>query len=310
VSWRSAADDALTRLGARIVSDPERLVVAEHVGAVASDPTKSACVFAHYDPAGCIEDYVAFHVKALAALGLEVVFVSTAEAIAVAELAKILPYTSRVLVRRNVGLDFGSWKTGLARIADLTARPRLVLTNDSVFGPFRDLAPIFAEMERRGLDLWGMTTSDEIAWHVQSYFLVFERRLLSSAEFGAFWDDFRFYLRKPSIIRNGEIGLSQRMRERGFAVGAFVDGGAVRSAAGTKADFQYPDRLDPKQFNATLFAWDLLLRDFGFPFLKTELLRQNRFASVALASWRDHIRRAGPDYDVALVERSRNTRVP
>jgi hypothetical protein len=153
-----------------------------------------------------------------------------------------------------------------------------------------------------------MTESEHIAWHVQSYFLVFEHKALATPDFHAFWDAFRFHLRKVSIIRHGEVRLSQEARRRGWRVGAFVDGAAVRTAARKEPGFQYGAELDSPVFNATLLAWDLLLRDFGFPFLKTEVLRQDRFGSAKLASYRDLVRTAGPDYDLGLIERSRNAR--
>jgi len=297
---------ALVRhLRVRLLRDPERLILSEHAGQAPSGGER-ACVFAHFDPAGRIEDYVVLHVRKLAELGLEVVFVSSADGLSGAEIAKVLPHCSRVVVRQNFGLDFGSWKTGIARIGDPGRLRQLVLANDSVFGPLRDLRPIFAQMEARKLDLWGLTESLELGRHLQSYFLVFEQGALASPYFREFWGGVGFHLRKSSIIRRGEVGLSQGALRRGWKIGAFIDGVAVRDAARREPGFEYPDRIDTPGFNLTLFAWDLLIRDFGFPCLKTEILRQNRFRSGRVAGWRELLGRGGCDYDPELIAQSRS----
>ena len=196
--------------------------------------------------------------------------------------------------------------TALLRVADPQRLRQLVLANDSVFGPLRDLRPIFDHMEARGLDLWGLTESLEIARHLQSYFLVFERGALASPYFDEFWRGYRFHLRKDSIIRRCEVGLSQGALAHGWKLGAFVDGAAVRAAARAEPGFEFPELVDAPGFNLTLFAWDLLVRDFGFPCIKTEILRANRFHSSKVAGWRELLASAGCDYDPELVDRSRS----
>jgi lipopolysaccharide biosynthesis protein len=52
--------------------------------------------------------------------------------------------------------------------------------------------------------------------------------------------------------------------------------------------------------NLTLFSWERLIRDFKFPFLKTEILKSNRFKSADAVRWRDIVA-AASDYDTDLI---------
>jgi len=65
--------------------------------------------------------------------------------------------------------------------------------------------------------------------------------------------------------------------------------------------------------NPTLFFWDGLIEKLNFPFLKTEILRRNRFQSERAANWRQIIEAAYPDYNCDLIAghlRSVGTAVP
>lgn len=252
-------------------------------GAAPRSTTSRCCIFAHYDPHGIVDPYVVEYLRRLRALDADIVFVTASDTLAPEEIAKIAPLCRDIIRRVNVSLDFGSWHLGI-RLHDLSAYRQLILANDSVYGPFRPLTPIFQDMQARGLDFWGLTESNERGHHIQSYFLVFEKSALDSAFFRAFWDGFRQQWRKRILIGKYEIGLSARAHAQGLRFAGWLS----------------PDRVGSGQKNPTLFFWEKLIREFGYPFLKTEILKINRFNSPHARRWREIVAGAG-DYDSELI---------
>src|SRR5438045_8800342 len=85
----------------------------------------------------------------------------------------------------------------------------VLMANDSVFGPLYDLGPIISTMNKR-FDIWGMTDSYEINYHLQSYFLYFNEPAIKSETWLDFWQRMDFTgLSNWDIIVKYEIGLSQ-----------------------------------------------------------------------------------------------------
>ena len=121
--------------------------------------------------------------------------------------------------RRNEGWDFASWFSVLMRWPEITARAdRLLLTNDSNYGPLRPLAGIMTEGRALGANVWGITDSWAIAYHLQSYFLEFDSATLRSGVIQDFIADFPFAVVKDDVVRGGEIALTNYLSNRGFSL--------------------------------------------------------------------------------------------
>lgn len=199
----------------------ESSVICEFAGDVPLDANDTLCLFAHYATTGRIEPYVRYHLKALKELGVSTIFISTDENLTEDAAGPIKDHVSVILVRKNIGLDFGSWYEGLRRAGDVTRFRRLILANDSIYGPLFDLKPVFADMEARGYDAWGITESLQIRWHLQSYFLVLNNPVLGSAPFRRFWERLRFFRNKSNVIQFYEIGFSRMLLHAGFRLSAY-----------------------------------------------------------------------------------------
>src|SRR5258706_15691942 len=105
---------------------------------------------------------------------------------------------------------------------DLSVWDELVLTNSSVFGPLFPLRESFDGMSGNPCDFWGMTGNHEIAWHLQSYFLVFRRNILHSPLFGQFWRTVLPRQDKKATIRNYEVGLTRFFEKYRFRAGQLI----------------------------------------------------------------------------------------
>jgi rhamnosyltransferase len=235
---------------------------------------KRIALFAHFDADAVVRPYVLHFLKALRTVASDIFFVSTSP-LTEAELDKVRPYCSSAITKENVGFDFGMWSEAMKQV-DLDSCDALILSNSSVFGPLSPLAPIFERM--KDADVWGMTDNVEIAWHLQSYFLVFGKRVLASPAFRQFWQTILPYRNKEQVIRSYEIGLSTLLVDQGFSLKAFVPIETLRRPlppmAMMRRNITSWWKMLTHDVNPTCSMPAQLLRA-GMPFVKLELLRDN-----------------------------------
>ena len=277
----------------------------------AAAPPRRWCVYAHHDAGGQAAHYVLKALDGIKACGFKTAVVSTSPGLADAGLRAMKERATAVIVRDNVGYDFGSYKCGIRYLRDIDARPvELLITNDSVFGP---LTPLSSVLKRaKGYDLYGITDSIEPSYHLQSYFVHYGRRVLQSDAFHHFWDPVEFIgsgdmESKYRIVTQYEIGGSQFFIQQGFKVGAAF---AFKSLVQDECR-QFIAELDlyrtqpgrPAQAfmlpsNVSHAYWkNLLLR--GCPYIKRGLLTLNPYG-VDISDWAPVIRRC-TRYDVADI---------
>ena len=168
-------------------------------------------------------------------------------------LAAAFAAADTLIWKATPGFDFSAYAVGLWWLARHASGCDVFVMNDSVYGPFRPLAPFLARAQWR---ITGLTGSSIFEDHVQSYAFVV-RRL-----------DFGLLLRMLSIfnlVRAFEtfedVVLCQELRfarvaRRSVDVGAFWYAG------------------DWPRDDATL-DWPFELLDQGFPFIKKALLGKN-----------------------------------
>lgn len=208
--------------------------------------------------------------------------------------------------RRNFGWDFASWISVLRRFPWLMSESRnLLLLNDSNVGSFVPISEIISRGLDLELDVWGITDSWEISYHLQSYFLFFKGNVLSDGHLGDFISSYPFPRSKNAIIEKGEIGLSAHLAGNGIRIGALfpyeflcrrfleslddrikgIQGKFTRHES--LVQWLSPDYLEAQfirsveeqiqgahPLNPTHYFWDELIRA-GSPFIKRELLIRN-----------------------------------
>ena len=183
--YRSAIDHFLRagydqcREGIRSLYAPDRLVrclAVEDGDLTLARNRRYLALFAHYDQAGVVDDYVVHYLKALRDAGADICFITSSAA--PNELNKIRQYAFRIIIKNDAGRDFGSWYLTLKNIqAELRAQyDYVLLVNDSVYFPVVDCGRMFDGMATLKFDLWGITDSRQSArYHLQSYFLGLNR---------------------------------------------------------------------------------------------------------------------------------------
>jgi len=171
-----------------------------------SNISKRVCVFAHYDKDNIVDKYVLYYLSALQTITDNIVFVSVSN-ISDSDTLLLKKMGITVILRENVGYDFCSYKTGLEHI-NINDYDEVILCNDSVYGPIFDLEPIFFKMKEDSSDFWGFTDSNQLSYHLQSYFLVFKEAVIHSERFKSFWERVEVLDDKLVIIEKYEVGLT------------------------------------------------------------------------------------------------------
>jgi lipopolysaccharide biosynthesis protein len=222
---------------------------------------QNVCLFAHFDRHDKVSEHVLRYLREIKELQFSVVFISTAR-LSNVEIERLRADCSDVILRENEGLDFGSWSLGFSKHeAQITGR--LLLANDSVYGPIGGLAAAFDKLAATPADFYGFVESVECEPHLQSWFMLFEHHIVQSSQFKAILRQPFFRMTKTEIILNGELGLSQALIRAGFKYNALY-----RPSQSSLAE-----RFCP--INPTHVFWRELLLYEEIPFLKIELLRDN-----------------------------------
>jgi hypothetical protein len=246
-----------------------------------SGSPRHVCLFAQYHPQRRLRPPLLSYLRELRACGYTVFVASSGEGAPPASDRALLAETGAALLcRPNGGLDFGAWQhlieAGCADGAD-----RILLANDSVFGPFRPLAPIIERMD--GHDVWGMIESRQRGWHLQSWFLQFTGE--------AFWHEAvqRVFalpfadMDKEDVIASGELGLGAAFQQAGMRCGAVV----------RHEDANWFARRH--RINMMHLDWRHNLVALGLPFIKSELLRDNPMRLPWTPAWEAELRAMGAD---------------
>lgn len=218
------------------------------------------CLFSSFSFSGKVEEYVFYYLAELQKAGFSIVFVSTS-VLNESCVSRLSQYAFIIMERENKCPDFGSWKAGLSMLNWGKKLNSVLLVNDSVFGPFFDLGNIISSMKNR-YDVWGMTDSYEIEYHLQSYFLYFNKAAIVSEVFTKFWKKVDLSSSKEEVIYKYEIGLSSLFSRSNLNLGAYASIDILSKSA----------VHGHKIINPTLVFWKLLIKTHQFPFLKRELI--------------------------------------
>lgn len=219
------------------------------------------CLFAHFDPDDKVDEHVLHYLECIKDLNFAVVFISTS-CLDRSEVDALNRVCYDIILRENAGLDFGSWAEGFQKHG-ASAGGRLLLANDSVYGPIGTLHSAFDRLTRYPSDFYGLVESIEISPHLQSWFLLFEPWVVRHPAFKAILTRPFSKMKKEQIIAKGEVGLCRQLINAGFRYQALY----LNSRAGLSAQYH--------PINPMHFLWRELLLEEGIPFLKVELLRDN-----------------------------------
>ena len=285
---------------------------------------RRVAVFVHFDPAGDLQRYVVPYLQALHAQGIDIVFVTNSAKLTDKARAILKPLCAAILIRRNLGYDFGAMRDGLRHV---NARPDttdlLLVLNDSVYGPLVDIGPMLDRIDFTQADAWGATESYQNRYHLQSYFIALGPKAFTSKGWHSFWRSVRPVRNKHWVIVRYEVGMTRALLKSGMRCAALYPYKdlvlRIDPAPLVKKSKDTPDETDPFVINRKTHLTDVLysashrvpmnptaelwrqMMEVRFPFIKRELLRDNPARVIDLVDWRD-VARAHYDIDFSAID--------
>ena len=171
---------------------------------------------------------------------------------------------SMVIIRENIGFDFGAWSYAVNLIGGLERVRSVTFTNDSLLPLFTPaLAATRARANEAPEDVLFLTASAQEKPHMQSFFFTLKQPALR-ANVLSLLAETPIYATKDALIHGEELHLSDRFAAAGHRPGAL-----------------YPCRAaEASGVNPTIDHWQDLL-ELGFPFLKVQLFSLGRLAPDA-----------------------------
>jgi hypothetical protein len=282
-------------------------------------------LFVHYDRQGVVREYVRHYLAALHEAGYDIAFVTNSGRLRPEAQEALRPLCAAILVRRNVGYDFGAMREGLLRLRmPRQNTAQLLLVNDSVYGPICPLDEMLSRIDFDAADFWGATESWQGRFHLQSFFLAFGPRVMRDRAWARFWERVRPVASKPWVITRYEVGLTQQLLRAGLRARALWeytdlvsridpellmqggDEGPVSTDPITSVRKEHARRIreaavSRRPLNPTSDLWRQLLQS-GFPFIKRELLRENPTRVGDVTDWRSVVTEFVGG-DISVIER-------
>ncbi|AWB91725.1 rhamnan synthesis F family protein [Aeromicrobium chenweiae] len=281
-------------------------------------PVRRAVLFAGFDVDGEVDESVVALLRDLSRHGD--VFYLFDGYLAPRELDKIRDITVGAWGIRHGAYDFGSYAMLARELVGwdrLAGYDEVLFVNDSCFA-VRPLDELFAEMDARDCDWWGLqatkgiidvrddpfrSLSEPVAlatalrehaedferesiynFHVGSYFLAFRRPVLDDPLFRRLMDSVAPQAGKRLVVHKYEIGLTHLLLGRGHALDTFM------------ADL-YP-------YHPLFSDWAFVMIGRGFPLLKRYFIYQNHYNVPGLVRWKERLLEVAPGADVEQFERT------
>ena len=266
--------------------------------------TKKVCLFSQYDENSKIPEHVLYTLKQLKHNNFDIVIITTSEKITENDKNLLYKTCSTIIHRENIGRDFGSWTVGINYLNNLNIKPNnILLINDSQYFPLYEMKDMFTNMALKNYDMWGITDSYERKYHIQSYFLMCNSKIINSAFWKNYWNKFKIYKNKDKTIDIHEIGITQRAKKNKFEIGVYCDYLEVIHYINENiTDFRYHHLInDGVVTNPTHFLWDILVKKFKCPIIKVELLKKNPGSVYNIDKYQDIV--CDTNYDVSLIKK-------
>ena len=184
-------------------------------------------VFASFNSKGIVDDYVVYYLRELRKVVDGIVFICD-NPVFPEEIKKIEPYVFYIECERHGEYDFGSYKRGINYLFEnhlVDSLNELILCNDSCYGPIFPFLKLFLMMQTRkkNVDFWGISKNSVIKDHIQSFFIVFGKRILMDSEFRNFFSFVKKHDDIIEVILNYEIELTNFFEKRGYSYDTVVD---------------------------------------------------------------------------------------
>lgn len=141
-------------------------------------------------------------------------------------------YTKTIIVRENKGLDVAAYKQAILTLGweKLESYDEAICLNDTVMGPVYPFREMFACMDRKDVDFWGITAyagetvdKEQIPTHLQAYWHAYRRSLVSSPAFHEYWETMPLWKDYAEVTRKHEMTFTKHFTDLGFTWASYID---------------------------------------------------------------------------------------
>jgi rhamnosyltransferase len=179
---------------------------------------KSICLFSSYFNQTEIPYYIRFYLENLLPHFSEIIFITNEKELDQTSLAFLKETNIQLMFVSNEGYDFGMWHKALQK-TDVTKYQKIAFVNDSCI-LFTSLDKFMTWCDNNESDYLGISESNSISKHLQSYFLIVKNKAIPLVT---------SYFKRVGILReindvivNYEVGLSTYLLSEGIQIDAYI----------------------------------------------------------------------------------------
>lgn len=201
-----------------------------------NDTASRLGIYFFYDSQGVVDRYVDYFVKEYAKCFQKLVVVCNGE-LSTAGRKIFEKYTDQIIQRENRGFDVGAYKAAFEAVGwkELETYDEVTIANYTSMGPVYPFTDMYAEMAEKDLDFWGINkhfyhkedvfgkiSYGYIPEHIQSYYMVFRRSLVSSSKFQEYWNKMPEIRSYQDSIARFEAVFTKIFADEGFKWDVYV----------------------------------------------------------------------------------------
>jgi lipopolysaccharide biosynthesis protein len=196
---------------------------------------RRVCIFSFYDARGVVDDYVVFLLQKLGEFAEEILFYSNGPLSRDSEI-KLRGVINVVVLRRNFGFDVLAYKEGLERLEYNREElyDEVLMVNDTCYGPVFPFAELFAEMDGRDCDFWGVSAHTEmkpnpltsvgtLPYHLNANFISVRKSMLRSRSFQQYWDEVSGSPSYKGAVLSHEARFTEHFTRLGYKATCYLN---------------------------------------------------------------------------------------
>jgi hypothetical protein len=236
---------------------------------------KSICFFCSYSTSPDIANYIQYYVKELTRHFSRVIFITNERTLTPSSLNFLTTSGTELFFVANEGYDFGMWYKAMLKY-DVEQFDRVGLVNDSCI-LFKPLDAYFNWLNTQDLDYAGMVDSIEFVYHIQSFFLILNKKAIEPTL--GFFKENGLHNDREDVIKTYELGLCQYMQQQGLKVGVW------QKTQGA---------------NPSLYAAEKMIQN-GYPLIKKKILF-NSFSPIEYNIIKRHTLHHNPNHYISIIK--------
>ena len=191
-------------------------------------------IYFFYDEQGIVDQYVLFYLAELKKCCTELCVVVNGFLQEESE-ERLQQYSDKLIIRKNIGFDSWAYREAIESYGyDYIAEQfdEVILNNFTNFGPIYPFEELFDVMDKKECDFWGHNRYHAesgqkledvpMVDHLQSYFTVFRKSILTSSYFKKYWKTLQCPKKYVEAVKFHEIRYTKFFEELGFISEEFI----------------------------------------------------------------------------------------